>query len=608
MRPIHRLLPLVFLLAPVCPAGLACPQEQASGNSYRFRVLAPIPMAVRALIERRFDCLCSPRATTGDLEVIVWPDEVEAFRRLVPGAVLIERGRPYREVEESALLAPDEGYFTVAEIVQEIDALAAQYPSLASRRDVSGLPGGQRTHGNRSIMALKISDNAASEEAEPAIVIAAQHHARELNSTYVVIAAMRRLLHGYASDPALRRLVDEHELWLVPCVNPDGTEHVWTVDQNWRKNRRDNGNGTFGVDNNRNYPFLWAAACGGSTSPGSATYRGPAAGSEPENQTMMALNRALRPQLYIDLHSFGREVLYTYSSCARVSAPIDGLLDRYVSDLSTPMTYGIRLPSASAEAPEWGWSASGTLSFLIEMSDQFQPPFAATIAEEARIWPGLSRALTTWRPALRGRVVSIYQQQPVEARLSYGSGVFLEGEQIVSRARDGRYQAWLPLGAHVVTFSAPGFKAASRTVDVTQYDQPRELEVCLEPDWQDATLVKIGTDRIGTITTLRYASPGDAGDTYFVGLSSGTSPGIESCGRVIPLNPDGLFGACLGGGSPLLDNIGVLAGVPVDVTFPIPPLPFLVGIQLFSGGITLAPGYPLGVKKFSAAVAIRFQP
>ena len=83
--------------------------------------------------------------------------------------------------------------------------------------------------------------------ARPAIVIAAQHHARELNSPVMVLGAMQRILADYATDPQLQALVDGYELYFVPMVNPDGVNHVWTVDDFWRKNRRNNGS-SYGME------------------------------------------------------------------------------------------------------------------------------------------------------------------------------------------------------------------------------------------------------------------------------------------------------------------------------------------------------------------------
>lgn len=599
----------LLALSLACQSPVDAPQDP--GSSYHFRIPAPIAPAVRLAIERRFGCECTTASHEGPMDVIVQPEERDAFLRLAPSTVvLVDRGRPFHEIVGAQPGAPDAGYFTVAEIDTEMATLAAAYPALAKVVDLSTLPGAALTHQGRAIKALKVSDNVASDEPEPGVIVAAQHHARELNSTFMVIGAMRRILQTYATDPAMRQLADGHEIYFVPCVNPDGTEHVWNVDVNWRKNRRANGGTSYGVDNNRNYPFMWSSACGGSTTTTSDTYRGPSAGSEPETKTMMALHQMLRPVKYFDFHSSGRQVLITYNSCATINPTTRTFIDRYVAALATPMAFTSRFPSASGEAPEWHWAESGTLSFLIEIMTSFQPPFVDVVTEEAtRVWPGLRAGLTTWQPALRGRVRSIFAEQPVEATISYTPNLFSHAEKLGSRARDGLYHVWLPLGTHQVTFSAPGFRPFTKAVTVSSYDQAQDLDVCLIPTWIDPTLGKSGTDRLGTITSLTYASPGDAGAGYLVGIALGANPGTPvGCGRTLPLNADPLLVASLQPGSPIINGIGVLPGAEqITAQLFIPPIPALVGITVYAGGITTADGYPYSVKKFSTSLPITFQ-
>ncbi|MHC5065770.1 MAG: M14 family zinc carboxypeptidase, partial [Planctomycetota bacterium] len=230
----------------------------------------------------------------GRRRVVVPPSELADFRRLFPEAHLLERGRPFAEIlADRAQAGPeaipsDDRYFTVEEINQEMADLAAQYPDIAKVVNLSALPGASTTAQGRSIFALKVSNRVNEEEDQPAIVIAAQHHCRELNSPFMVIGAMRRLLASSVDDSLLSNVIYENEIYFVPMVNPDGVAHVWTVDNWWRKNRRNNGDGSFGVDLNRNYPTRWAS-CGSSTSPGSNVYHGPGPASEPETQTMRAL-------------------------------------------------------------------------------------------------------------------------------------------------------------------------------------------------------------------------------------------------------------------------------------------------------------------------------
>jgi hypothetical protein len=592
------------LLAAMLLGASLAPQDP--GTSYRFRIPGPVTPAAAAMLAARFDRLGPDRPDAG-LDLIVLPEQLAEFRASAPQAVLVDRGRPYHEIRAAQPAAPDPAYYTYAELIAEIDALVAAHPTLARKVDLSALPGASRTHENRPIWALLVSDHAAVDEDEPAILIAAQHHARELNTAHIVVGAMRRVLAGQATDPVLQRLVADHELWFVPCANPDGTEYVWNTDNYWRKNRRPNGGGVYGVDQNRNYEFLWGL-CGSSTLPSSQTYRGPSAASEPETRTLVALVRATRPEQYLDFHSSGREVLFPYAPCATVGASVRSLLQGYADRLRQPMAYATRAPSGSGEAPEAHWARSGALSFLTEISDQFQPPFAQTITEEARVWPGLLGAMRDFRPAVRGHVRSVHQAQPIEAELRVDTLPFQHGERTWSRARDGRFALWLPAGTHRVTVSAAGFQPIARDVVVTVLDQPQTLELELEPAWPPATLALAGTHRLGTTSSLTYSSPGDAGALFWITLSTGTDPGLPIGGRVIPLNPDLLFLACATPDAILRGNLGTLGTVPVVATLPIPVLPGLAGLRLHAGGITLADGYTAAVKKFSPAASFTLQP
>ena len=249
---------------------------QDPGTSYLFQVPNPVPPDLRATLHQSFDILHGETADDGSMQVVVLPEELAAFKTLVPNALLVQRGRPfadiYREMLQRMPEPPDPLYYTTAEIEAEITSLMNAYPALALKVDVNSMTGTPLTHNGNTIWALKVSDNVAQDQDEPAIVIIAQHHARELNGPHMVIGAMRRVLSGYATDPQIKATVDAHELYFVPTVNVDGVDHVWCCDNFWRKNRRNNGNGTFGVDLNRNYPTLWGV-CGSSSQTSSQTYR-----------------------------------------------------------------------------------------------------------------------------------------------------------------------------------------------------------------------------------------------------------------------------------------------------------------------------------------------
>ena len=442
------------------------------------------------IVQQHFDALdscCGVMPTDGQAAFVATDAQKGLVASLLPSAVFERSVQSFQETYDQAMAAagvdnpPPAAYYTVAEIEAAIDAEVAAHPGIAQKVDLSALPGGAQTWNGNSIYALKVSDNVATDEDEPAIFVIAQHHARELNSPHMVIGAMARVLNSYATDPAIQAVVDDYELYFVPMINPDGVDYVWNVDEFWRKNRCPNSGGSFGVDLNRNYPFLFGQ-CGSSSNQNSNIYRGTGPASEPETVTMRNAIERIRPEIYLDFHSSGQEVLRTYAPCANETSTAFSLIERYADDLRAPMTYGKRYPSASGEAPEDHWASSGTMSFLIEIGTSFQPDFSLTTAEEARVWPGVENVLTSWRPAVRGHVTSSAGNQPLDAKITFTPGIFNSGEQTRSRARDGRYGLWLPIGSWTVTYEAPGHLPTSIQVTVTSYDSPVVHDVVLTKD------------------------------------------------------------------------------------------------------------------------------
>ena len=82
----------------------------------------------------------------------------------------------------------------------------------------------------------------------------------------------------------------------------------------WRKNRRDNGGGSYGVDLNRNWGFNWGYNnIGSSGSPSSETYRGTAPFSEPETEAVRQFCNAHIFSIVLNFHSYSNLMLYSWS-------------------------------------------------------------------------------------------------------------------------------------------------------------------------------------------------------------------------------------------------------------------------------------------------------
>ena len=142
------------------------------------------------------------------------------------------------------------GYFSMPEVLDQLDIMAFLYPNLISVRKPIG---DFKTWENNSIFWVKISDQPETDENEPEVLYTGLHHARELISVSQTIYYMWYLLENYDKDPMIKQIIDHTELYFVPVLNPDGynynvigydpEEDVFT--RNHRKNMRDNDDSGF---------------------------------------------------------------------------------------------------------------------------------------------------------------------------------------------------------------------------------------------------------------------------------------------------------------------------------------------------------------------------
>ncbi|MDW8113985.1 MAG: M14 family metallopeptidase [candidate division WOR-3 bacterium] len=211
-------------------------------------------------------------------------------------------------------LLRDFGYFfTYWEMVDTIQRLANNFPNLVRVYDIG------RSHQNRPLWCVKISDYPDSNENEPAVFFNAATHAREPMGVSILIYYITYLLTNY--DPTnsfnlITWLINNREIYFIPVMNPDG--YVYNSDSggasaNWRKNRRIIQSPYVGVDLNRNYGYKWAYDnIGSSPNPSSEAYRGPERFSEPETRVVrdFMLSKKIRAQ--IDYHTYGRYNMYPW--------------------------------------------------------------------------------------------------------------------------------------------------------------------------------------------------------------------------------------------------------------------------------------------------------
>ncbi|MFJ8111879.1 M14 family metallopeptidase [Streptomyces sp. NPDC096132] len=223
-------------------------------------------------------------------------------------------------------------YLNVAEIQSAITSLNAVHPEAT---EVITAP--HPTHEGRTTALLRIGTRPADEV--PGILVLGGVHAREWVPPDALVSLAADLLEahesatglGYGSSyftaPQVRHVVENLDLFVFPCVNPDGRAFSQTTSAMWRKNRRPapaghTGPSCVGVDLNRNFDFLWdhlakfAPDADVHTSDDPCdpqVYRGPAAASEPETRNVVwVLDNHPLIQWMVDVHSAVPVILHSW--------------------------------------------------------------------------------------------------------------------------------------------------------------------------------------------------------------------------------------------------------------------------------------------------------
>ncbi len=263
-------------------------------------------------IQLRSFALDRIESTRDYIDIITTPEELEFLQGLGYRTQIVHADLPafYRSRFDQA--RDMGGYKTLSEINSYVDGIIADHPTIVSAKQIIG----QSIEG-RDIYVVKISDNPAINESEPEILYTSAIHAREVITPEVLLYFMDYITDLYGIAPDITDLIDNREMYFVLNVNPDGYYHNEVTDPDgggmWRKNRRDNGDGTYGVDLNRNFGYAWGYDdVGSSPVTSSQTYRGTSAFSEPELQVMRDFIEGHEFSIVIWYHSYSNLILWPW--------------------------------------------------------------------------------------------------------------------------------------------------------------------------------------------------------------------------------------------------------------------------------------------------------
>ncbi len=199
-------------------------------------------------------------------------------------------------------------YKSYDETIAFLKECVQNYPNLITIQSIG------KTWEDRDIVLATLTLNVENADLKPALLYTGTIHAREWIGNELGVAFIDYILKNYQSDPKIKATLTKNTLYMVPCLNPDGFEYSRTHFSFWRKNRRNNKDGTYGVDLNRNFSVGFTKIKDTSSN----VYGGPEPFSEPETKAIktfvdshpnitMALDYHSQGNVFFPAHKFNHE-------------------------------------------------------------------------------------------------------------------------------------------------------------------------------------------------------------------------------------------------------------------------------------------------------------
>lgn len=227
--------------------------------------------------------------TAGSVEVDhVSSEGFELYGRKGLSQYLEGKKIPYYDMKAMNKLAFAD-YPTHAQITAKLQAAVAKNPSIMKLISI-----GKSVKG-KELWFVKISDNVNVDEVEPEFKYISSMHGDEITGRELTVSLIEEIAAKYGSDAELTELVNNTEIYIMPSMNPDGSE----------RKQRGNANGT---DLNRNFPDLKDTNS--------------SAGREIENQLVMKFQADRKFSLSANFH--GGTIVANY--------PWDSTYDRHPLD------------------------------------------------------------------------------------------------------------------------------------------------------------------------------------------------------------------------------------------------------------------------------------
>ncbi len=425
------LISIIFCLTSHLWADLQADQSQI--NRFRERIEVEINEAidVTKLLSRGIQLDCCSRITNNKVQVYATPYEQE----LIKNMGLKVSVNPVRIGKNSR----DASYHTYNTLTQELQRLANKYPSIAHLSSLG------KTVEGREMWCMKISDNANEDEAEPKFKYISSMHGDEVVGKELMVYLIRSLLDDYGQDDRITKLVNRTQIFIVPSMNPDGTERHSRYNANW-------------IDLNRNFPDV------------ENDKNSDPKGRAIETQNVMKFIAKHNFALSINFH--GGAVVVNYPWDTKSGNPPYVQLVKHLSlgysKRNVPMFNSTSFPQGIINGydwyevdggmQDWNYHWRQTLELTVELSNQKWPD----ASDLGKLWKDNEESLLWYmsqtHQGIHGTILDSETNAPIKATVKV-QGV---EKQCSSTETHGDFYRVLLPGRYNLTFSAPGY--ASKTI------------------------------------------------------------------------------------------------------------------------------------------------
>lgn len=343
-------------------------------------------------------------------------------------------------------------YHSYQEIMDTFALIATTYPNICKLETIAVSPTG------KFLIAMKITQNPTVENHRPRLEWDGTIHGNENIGTEICWYITRRLTEGYGSDPLITHLVNTREIWVVPCMNPEGLINRTRTNSN-------------GVDLNRDFGYAWNQESGANVP-----------WSQPEIQGFRNFLQRQPFVITMTYHSGTRSVMWpwSYSQIAtRDSVAHQQLCQLYSSITGYPAFQIARgLYECTGTSSDFTYGAEGALGLAAEVANG-QPPPQGDIDTICRAnWTASVQLMIRGAWGIRGQITDSLTGLPIKRAIV----VPVPTNWMVYTDTTGWFFKYVLPGTYTLKVMADGYQTKTVSGIVVPNDTFVVVNVALNPD------------------------------------------------------------------------------------------------------------------------------